>query len=355
MKPDFTQLLMKWDKDSNTREMPWKRERDPYRIWLSEIILQQTRVEQGRKYYELFINEFPSIKELASAKDDKVFKMWEGLGYYTRCRNLLETARKITTDYLGIFPSDYDQIKALKGIGPYTAAAIASFAYNLPVAVVDGNVQRIIARYFGISTPIDSGAGKKLFSDLAEALLDREDSACYNQAIMDFGATICKPQNPLCSVCVQQNDCEAFKHDFVSKVPVKEKALIKTNRWFYYFIIETGGKILIRQRREKDIWQNLHEFVLLESEVSLEDHNSFYEFIQTKFGIQNLLITHVSSLYKQHLTHQTIQGKFIEVKIAENIPLEGYIQLNRKQMAKLAFPGFINAYLKSKTSHLLHR
>ena len=350
MTPDFTTLLMEWNKGSNSRQMPWKGERDPYKIWLSEVILQQTRVEQGWKYYELFINTFPTITQLAAAKEETVFKLWEGLGYYSRCRNLIETAKRITLEYKGIFPDDYNKIRDLKGIGPYTAAAIASFAFDQPVAVVDGNVQRIIARYFGISTPTDSPAGKKLFNDLATALLDTEQPALFNQAIMDFGATVCKPVNPLCEICIQRNDCEAFKHGFVSTLPMKQKALKKTSRWFYYFIIDTGHYILVRKRTEKDIWQNLHEFVLLETDEPIEDQSTFYEFLQSKFG-REFIITNVSKLFRQQLTHQTIQGKFIEVRLSEDAPITGYQKLTRKQFAKLAFPGFINAYLRSKNPH----
>src|SRR5687768_869306 len=186
MKPDFTLKLLEWNTAQNTRRMPWKGEADPYRIWLSEIILQQTRVEQGMKYYIRFIEAFPTITDLAAAADEKIYKMWEGLGYYTRCRNLIDTARTITTHYKGVFPNNYEAIKALKGIGPYTAAAISSFAFNIPVAVVDGNVQRIIARYFGLSTPVDTPPGKKLFTELAQAMLATDQPAIYNQAIMDF-------------------------------------------------------------------------------------------------------------------------------------------------------------------------
>ena len=180
MKPVFARKLLKWNQHKNKRQMPWKGVKDPYKIWLSEIILQQTRVEQGWAYYEKFIKVFPTIKHLAKATDEKVFKLWEGLGYYSRCKNLLATARIVVKEYNGIFPSDYEKIKNLKGIGPYTAAAIASFAFNKPYAVVDGNVHRILARYFGISTPVDTSAGKKLFDQLAQALLDKDNPAIYN-------------------------------------------------------------------------------------------------------------------------------------------------------------------------------
>src|SRR5450432_4373516 len=197
MQIDFTKKLLAWNRNQNKRPMPWKGETNPYRVWLSEIILQQTRVEQGTAYYEKFVAGFPTILDLAKASEKEIFKYWEGLGYYGRCRNLIATAKKIASEYDGRFPSSYAQILLLPGIGPYTAAAIASFAFGLPHAVVDGNVQRVLARYFRMSTPAGSAAGKKLFTDIAGRLLDRKDPAVYNQAIMDFGATICKPKNPL--------------------------------------------------------------------------------------------------------------------------------------------------------------
>src|SRR6201995_4110576 len=261
--PKFTNILLKWHRGENNRKMPWKGEKNPYKIWLSEVILQQTRVDQGWAYYEKFLDAFPTVHDLAHAPEQKVFKLWEGLGYYNRCRNLIATAKKIDAEYNGEFPNTYEEILALKGIGPYTAAAIASFAFRLPHAVVDGNVTRVLSRYFGDSTPIDSTAGKKLFSNLADALLDREQADLYNQAIMDFGATVCLPRNPLCVDCVQRDGCQAMQKGLTTQLPVKEKSIRKKQRWFYYFIVETADdKIYIRQRTGKDIWEGLYEFVL---------------------------------------------------------------------------------------------
>ena len=346
MKPDFTLKLLEWNTTHNTRRMPWKGEADPYRIWLSEIILQQTRVEQGMKYYVRFIEAFPTIRDLAAAPDEKIYKMWEGLGYYTRCRNLIDTARSITNDYNGVFPNTYEAIKALKGIGPYTAAAISSFAFNIPVAVVDGNVQRIIARYFGLSTPVDMPQGRKLFAELAQAMLDTDQPAIYNQAIMDFGAVICKPANPLCSICVQQSDCQAYLHGFVNKVPIKEKTVTKKSRWLYYFIVSSGNKVYVRQRKESDIWQQLHEFILMETDEPVEDPSVFYEFLHTITGRSTFFITSISKLFRQQLTHQSIHGKFIEVTLGSDAPpITGYKKITAAQVKQLAFPGFINAFL----------
>src|SRR6202046_3980836 len=205
----FAQKLLKWNFDQNSRPMPWKGEKDPYRIWLSEVILQQTRVDQGWAYYEKFVSAFPTVHDLATASEQFVFKLWEGLGYYNRCRNLMTTAKRIDSEYQGRFPSTYEEILTLKRTGLYTAPAIAAFAYNLPHAVVDGNVTRVLSRYFGISTPIDTTAGKKEYTAIAQTLLDIQHPDLYNQAIMDFGATVCTPRNPQCASCVQQPDCQA--------------------------------------------------------------------------------------------------------------------------------------------------
>ncbi len=351
MKPDFTRKLLQWNKDSNTRSMPWKGEKNPYRIWLSEIILQQTRVEQGLAYYQKFLETFPTIQHLANAPEQEVFKCWEGLGYYTRCKNLIATAKKIAGELNGVFPSTYESIKELKGIGPYTAAAIASFAFDEPKAVVDGNVQRVLSRYFGISTPIDTTSGKKLYQELAQALIDTDQPAAYNQAIMDFGAVICKPQSPLCANCVQNEDCEAFKHDLVKQLPVKEKTLVKSTRWLYYFIIVSDDHVYIRQRTGKDIWENLHEFVLYEAEGPV--HTAFQElpFLNEFLGDIPFSILHISKMFKQQLTHQTINGQFITVDISKPLPTaSGYFQVSKAHLSNYPFPRFINMFLEETAS-----
>ena len=222
--------------------MPWKGEKDPYKIWLSEVILQQTRVEQGRAYYEKFIDQFPTIQDLAKAKDEKVFKLWEGLGYYNRCRNLLHTARQITKDQKGVFPNTYDSLLSLKGVGPYTAAAIASFAFNLPYAVVDGNVFRVLSRFYGIATPIDTKEGLQIFNELADKNLAEKTPGTYNQAIMDFGATVCKPSTPDCSTCNLSAKCVAFNVNKVNQLPVKLKRITKKKRHFDFFCFNYNGQ-----------------------------------------------------------------------------------------------------------------
>ncbi len=342
---------MKWHQQVNKREMPWKGEKDPYKIWLSEVILQQTRVEQGWAYYEKFISAFPTIKQLAAAKDEKVLKLWEGLGYYNRCRNLLFTARKIAKENNGHFPDSYDSIIELKGVGPYTAAAIASFAFNLPHAVVDGNVFRVLSRIFGIDTAIDSTAGKNEFSILAEAVLYKKEPGPYNQAIMDFGATVCKPALPLCNHCPMKIICAAYREGKVNQLPIKEKLLKKKHRWFYYFLMEHEGKLLVHKREGKDIWQGLHEFYLLETDEQIKwDNQLVKEWLHEQFNITKADIQHVSPLQKQQLTHQEIKGQFIKVKLS-GIPdgLGHYQWLSANKISKLAFPKFINQYLEMES------
>lgn len=351
-KGDFTKKLLKWHKKENNRTMPWKGEKDPYKIWLSEVILQQTRVEQGWAYYEKFLLNFPTIKDLAEAPEQKVFKCWEGLGYYSRCRNLIATARKISDEYQGQFPSDYDSIRALKGIGPYTAAAIASFAFNLPHAVVDGNVLRVLSRYTGDATPIDSTAGRKKYTMLADTLLDKDQPGIYNQAIMDFGAVICRPQTPLCAQCTQREDCQAYRNGETGKLPIKEKVLRKKKRWFYYFLVETpDGKVYIRQRQKGDIWADLFELVGWETDSPVYPEDILQEeFAGKVFGKQSLTVRYISKLYRQELSHQTIQGQFFILHLKKPLPaLKDYLLIDKGKLNEYPFPKFINAWLLDPT------
>lgn len=334
--------------------MPWKGEKDPYKIWLSEIILQQTRVEQGWDYYLRFIKAFPTVKQLATAPEVQVFKLWEGLGYYSRCKNLIATARIIHHQYNDVFPSSYEEIIALKGIGPYTAAAISSFAFNLPYAVVDGNVLRVMARFFGIKLPIDSIKGKALLTSLANELLDKKSPGIYNQAIMDFGAVICKPKQPACKDCIMKKECIAYIMNTVDAIPIKEKKIVKKKRWFYYLILTYKNTVYIRLRTGKDIWQNLHEFLLIEAEDRLSadqipEQETIHYYINAFKGI----ITDISKQYAQQLTHQTIHGQFIEIKINRKPkPGNGYTAVLRKDLSLYAFPKFITTYLQEKNVNL---
>ena len=349
----FTKMLLRWNDIENNRPMPWKGEKDPYKIWLSEIILQQTRVEQGWDYYNRFVKTFPTIDKLATAPETKVFKLWEGLGYYTRCKNLIATAKIITKEYKGKFPDKYQDILNLKGIGPYTAAAIASFAFDLPYAVLDGNVFRVLSRFFGDNTAIDSTAGKKLFAALANELLDSKQSGIYNQALMDFGAVVCKPKLPACAACPLKSKCVANLKEMVEILPVKEKKIAQKNRWFYYVVAEFEDKILIRKREAGDIWENLYEFILEEKPKSLE-----IDELKKLSGLKNLpgknafTVEWVSKMYQQKLTHQTIYGQFVKIKLRQQPMLEGYQLVSKKKLSTLPFPKFITTYLKDKNVSL---
>lgn len=352
---DFSKKLLLWNATENSRQMPWKGEKDPYLIWLSEIILQQTRVDQGLGYYERFVSKYPTVKLLAKAKEKEVLKLWEGLGYYNRCRNLISTAKIIATVYQGRFPPSYKQILELAGIGPYTAAAIASFAFALPYAVLDGNVQRVLARYFGISASFQSVAGKNLYQSLAQALLYKKDPAIYNQAIMDFGAVVCKPKNPFCESCPFSKNCQAFQHNWVGSLPVVPKPAPRKIRWFYYFIVDAGdGKYWVRERKQKDIWENLFEFVLWETgKIMPQKKIQNSGFVQQFFGKTGFRILHVSEIFSQTLTHQTINGRFVHIRLnKQRKSLPEYQLIARNQLNRYPFPRMIRTYLKD-SAHLL--
>lgn len=331
----FTQKLLQWNKKSNTRTMPWKGEKDPYKIWLSEIILQQTRVEQGLKYYENFIRTFPDVHALAKAPEGKVFKLWEGLGYYSRCKNLISAARHISKDLKGVFPKDFETILRLKGVGNYTASAIASFAYNLPHAVLDGNVFRVLSRIFDIEKPIDSTEGKKYFSELAQTILPKKKAGEYNQAIMDFGAIICKPA-PECKICFFNKRCKAYLSGKQDLLPVKEKKIKIKERWLNYFVVKYKDGVLIRQRTSKDIWQQLFEFVLIETGQAVTEHK-LYRLFREEFSTAGFHAVHsVSS--RQKLSHQLIHFYFLEIEMKRKQKLPGFFWIKISELNQYAFP-----------------
>ncbi len=252
----FSSAILSWFRE-NGRELPWRDTRDPYAIWLSEVILQQTRIAQGREYWERFMQSYPTVEDLAAAHEDEVLRLWQGLGYYSRARNLHAAARQIVA--MGTFPDTLQGIKSLKGVGDYTAAAIASFAFDIPAAVVDGNVYRVLSRYFGISTPINSTQGKKEFAALAQSLLPVSESSAYNQGLMDFGAIQCTPQSPRCLLCPLAESCEALRSGRVGELPVKNKTVKVRTRHLVYVYIRCKGYTAIRRRAEGDIWQGLWE------------------------------------------------------------------------------------------------
>lgn len=347
LRGNFANDLLQWDRDWNRRQMPWKGEKEPYRVWVSEIILQQTRVDQGMPYYERFIQHFPNIQALAGAPEELVFKQWEGLGYYSRCRNLIHTARRICDDYGGKFPSTYESLLELKGVGDYTAAAIASFAFGLPYAVVDGNVMRVLSRVFGIDLPVDSTEGRKYFNRLAGELLDKADPAKYNQAIMDFGSSVCRPVNPACEQCVCNRYCKAFIDKRVEQFPLKEKKAGKRSRWFYYLVLEHKGELLIRKRMEKDIWKDLHEFLLIETDGDSSHHDVLQMAIRGhRMGFSEFKVNSVSPIISQQLTHQKIKSRFIRMECSEKPVVPGMLWIEKRDLIKLAFPRLINSYLR---------
>ena len=341
----FVKSLLKWNRTQNKREMPWKGEKDPYKIWLSEIILQQTRVEQGLAYYEHFVSQYPAVKDLALAPEQEIFKLWEGLGYYTRCKNLIHTAKHIHFELNGIFPHDHASILSLKGIGGYTAAAISSFAYNLPYAVLDGNVFRVLSRIFDVDVPIDTTQGKALFSDLAQSIIPPKEAAAYNQAIMDFGATICKPV-PECAICFFNTNCSAFLQNKQLSLPVKLKKLLVKERWLNYIILKYKNQYAIRQRVGKDVWQSLYEFLQMETKKAIAPKKLFpllqnnYEFDVDKLSLLD------ESTFKQRLSHQLIHFHFLVVEAPKrpNLP-ESFIWVKASELASYPFPKTLQHYI----------
>ncbi len=343
----FVNKLLQWHV-ANPRSMPWKNTRDPYKIWLSEIILQQTRVEQGWPYYERITKKFPTVKHLAKAREEEVLKAWEGLGYYTRARNLHAAARQIVNDAEGKFPSTYERILNLKGVGPYSAAAIASFAFDLPHAVVDGNVFRVLSRYFGISEAVDSTKGKKLFSELAQQLLDKKNPAAYNQAIMNFGARVCKPATPECPTCIFKKQCSAYKSNTVFELPVKSKKAGIRNRWFHFLVLENDKEVIIEKRTDKDIWKGLYQFPVLET-ASRQSQNDFLKAWQqtTFFKGGKIKVNGISDVVAHKLTHQNIFAQFARVPLSivkKPLP-EGWLQIKKSKLKMFGFPVLINNYL----------
>lgn len=351
----FTTTLLDWS-EAQERPMPWKGEKNPYYIWLSEIILQQTRVEQGWAYYLKFKENYPQVEDLAKAPEDEVMKLWEGLGYYSRARNLHAAAKYIVADLAGVFPSTYEEILKLKGVGPYTAAAISAFAYGLPQAVLDGNVYRVLSRIFGIETPIDSSQGKKEFQQLADALLYRKDSGKYNQAIMDFGATQCKPKQALCESCPMANQCVAKNQQKVGLLPIKSKRIKKRTRYFYYLRLRFKNKSYIIKRRRKDIWQNLYEFPMIENSEAIDYEEVFNQKdFQERFPERgNWTLIGSSKSYKQTLTHQKIFAVFMEIQLSSPlISASNEIQeVNESELNNFAFPKIIDCYLKDNSLFL---
>ena len=330
MEKEFARLLIEWYHE-HKRDLPWRNTNDPYLIWISEIILQQTRVAQGYAYYQRFIERFPNLESLAAAEENEVLKYWQGLGYYSRARNLHQAAISVN----GVFPVKYEDILKLKGVGTYTAAAICSFAYNQPHAVVDCNVYRVLSRFFGINEPIDSGKGKKIFASLAHDLLDKIQPALYNQAIMDFGALQCTPLSPDCTVCPFKNRCFAFNHNMVSSLPIKQNKTKTSERFFYYLLIRDNGNIYLNKRTENDIWKNLYELPLIESNTALavDDFIRKQEFASI-FKENSVVNVRLLNKTKHVLSHRIIYADFYELE-AQDIKMDFLSKYTRLNMADL--------------------
>lgn len=339
----FSKELLEWYK-INQRNHPWKQEHDPYKIWLSEIIMQQTRVEQGTPYYLKFVSQYPTVKHLAKAPLDEVLKLWEGLGYYSRARNLHQTAQVIVKNFDSQFPVNIKDILSLKGIGKYTASAIASFAYKQPYAVVDGNVSRVLSRFFGIFEPIDSLVGKKIIEDLAFKHLDKENPDLYNQAIMDFGAILCKPVNPLCEECPLSENCFAFNREKVKELPLKAGKIQKRKRKMDFLVIFDEYKTIIQQRSHNDIWKDLYQFPeIMDSKTIKSDIHTFL-----KEENLNLINLEIKDNYKQILTHQYIQADFYLCKVENisHVSNSNYIVIEKTRLTDFAYPKIIRNFLK---------
>ena len=311
----FSKKLITWYLQ-NKRSMPWRETTDPYYIWLSEIILQQTRVAQGLPYYLAFTEAFPTVFDLAKATEDEVLKLWQGLGYYSRARNLHTTAKYVATELKGVFPDNYQDLLKLKGVGDYTASAIASICYNEPVPVVDGNVYRVLSRYFGIDTPINSTKGIKEFKLLSQELIDHNDPATYNQAIMEFGALQCKPQNPYCIVCPLNDSCVGLQKGKIESLPVKLKKQTIKKRYFNYLVYSIKEEhTIIQQRTGNGIWKGLYEFPLIEEDIDQEKITANPFFKKTLNGTSYDITLYQKDPIVHKLSHQHLHTRFYIVKI----------------------------------------
>lgn len=353
----FSDTLLLWY-DEHKRDLPWRHTRDPYLIWISEIILQQTRVAQGYDYYQRFVSRFPDVFSLAEADEDEVLKYWQGLGYYSRARNLHAAARNMAE--AGGFPDTYEGVLALKGVGGYTAAAICSFAYGMPYAVVDGNVFRVLSRWLGIDLPIDSMSGKKAFAEAADALLDKSRPALYNQAVMEFGALQCTPQSPDCQACPLASGCAALQQGRVHELPVKAHKTKVTHRYFNYIYVRIGEDTLLRKRSGEDVWKNLYEPLLVETNEDVADNElPLVEALDALFDKTSLYDSQSNALQerkryflmlkrrglKHVLSHRVIHANFYEMTLPEEGPIpDGYFKVSAKDLQKYAVSNLVSQF-----------
>ena len=338
---DFSNILINWYLQ-NKRDLPWRHTKNPYNIWLSEIILQQTRVVQGLPYYNKFIESFPNVESLANAEEEKVLKLWQGLGYYSRARNLHTTAKFINEQLKGEFPKNYNDLLKLKGVGEYTAAAIASFSFDEDVAVVDGNVFRVLSRFFGIESDISENKTKKEFQDLAKSLLPKGKASNFNQAIMEFGATQCVPNSPNCCDCIFNSNCYALQKNKINELPVKKKKIKVKNRYLNYVVVkDSNANFLIEKRTDNGIWKNLFQFPLVETEKALNE-NKILDLIKKEFTADNVLQLNSEPIIHK-LSHQHLYIRFFE--ITKNNVIKKAISY--EEMIKKPFPIVLHNFIQS--------
>lgn len=340
----FSHKILAWYRE-NKRDLPWRKTRDPYRIWLSEIMLQQTRVAQGLPYYHKFLEAFPTVHDLANASEEQVLKLWQGLGYYSRARNLHATAKMVVGDYKGKFPDTYEGLKTLKGVGDYTASAIASFCFNIPEPVVDGNVYRVLARYFGVDLPINGTEGANYFKELAREVMDPRQIGDYNQGIMEFGAVQCAPKNPNCMFCPLSDGCVALQNNRVSELPIKLNKTKIRNRYFNYLVfLDEADQTLLEQRKGKGIWQNLYQFPLIETEGECTEERLLQEMDGSRTHPKAESLTLYTKEPKVHkLSHQHLHTKFWIVKCSAILE-EG---ISWKTIANYPVPVLIADFIKT--------
>ncbi len=340
----FSKKLLSWY-DENHRKLPWRATKSPYNIWLSEIILQQTRVEQGLPYYRKFITTFPTVNDLANADEDKVLKLWQGLGYYSRARNLHFTAKQIVNDYNGEFPNTKKNLLKLKGVGDYTASAIASFCFEEPTPVIDGNVFRFICRLLGITLPIDVPETKNEVHDFLIRHIINGNASKFNQAIMEFGALQCTPKKPKCESCVFMQDCKAYNKNLIEIIPAKSKKVKVKHRYFNYFFISVNCTMVIRKRTENDIWKNLYEFPLIESSKSA-DLSTIQKQFKKNFDVNEKIAISFLTTYQHQLTHQKIHGSFWLVHTKSQIEIKNTILVAANELNNYAFSRLITRFIE---------
>jgi A/G-specific adenine glycosylase len=335
---DFSTLINAWYRQ-NKRTLPWRGISDPYKIWLSEVILQQTRVDQGTAYYLKFIKAFPTIKHLANADEDEVLNLWQGLGYYSRARNMHFSAKLVATELNGVFPTTYKDVLSLRGVGEYTAAAITSIAYGLPHAVVDGNVYRVLSRYLAIETPIDSTQGKKEFAEVAKAFLDHKNPGDHNQALMEVGALICLPKKPNCLECPLSNSCAALQKNTQLNFPVKSKKIKVVNRYIHYLVFTDGQNTVLKKRTGKGIWEGLYDFPMVEKKKGEElEKNDLESYNFSDFTFDGT--------FKHILSHQKILATFWLVQVKQVKLVDNQIEIPIRQIEDYPLPQLLIRYIK---------